>query len=190
MGEQHEAGGDHVRRDPLAGPVAHLDVAIGRHLLDVHDVLDVEHREPGHLVQAVDQLGQVRTSCGDEAAAGKRAGGDVDEPTPDPVVATCAGLLDGTDVLQRREQAGHRALREARPARRSPRRRPGRRRGSAGPRTPARRTAPRTRRSRIPRCGTVPQGESRSATGSRRPPKNRIASRCCALLCATKEGGQ
>ena len=50
-GEQDEARRHHVGRDPLTGPVAHLDLVVGGDLVDVDDVAHVEDATPGHLVQ-------------------------------------------------------------------------------------------------------------------------------------------
>ena len=56
VGQQHQPGRDHVGRDPLPRPVADLDLVVGGDLVEVHDVADVEDRQPGHLVQRIDEL--------------------------------------------------------------------------------------------------------------------------------------
>ena len=100
-------------RDPLAGPVAHLDLVVGGDLVEVDDVAHVEDAEAGDLVQLLDELGQLRPGGGHDAAARQRRRRQVQQPVADAVVV--AGLLDGAELLHRREQAGHGALGEGDP---------------------------------------------------------------------------
>ena len=86
VGEEHEPRRHHVRTEPLARPVAQLHRVVDVHLVEVHDVVDVEHGQARRLAERLDELGQVRPGDRDQVAAGDRGGGEVDHPVADAVL--------------------------------------------------------------------------------------------------------
>ena len=102
-------------RQPLARPVAHLDRMVGLDVVEVEDVVTVEHRQPGGLAECLPELHEMRTGDGDEAPAGLGGRRQLDHQVADAVVTAGTELVDGTQVVERRKEAGHGALGQVRP---------------------------------------------------------------------------
>ena len=110
--QDDQARGRDVGRDLGAGPVADLDLVRRGGLGQVAHHRAFADAQPGRLTGEQRQLGQEGLGQLGQGPRRSRRRTDLLGQPAQPVGAAVAGLLDGLQAFERRQQPGHRALRQ------------------------------------------------------------------------------
>ena len=109
-GEQHEPRRHDVQREAGAGPVAERHLVRGLDVVEVHDLVAVEHRQARRLAGPRDELGEHRPGPRRRASAdASTAPASARMPAPMPYVPASPIAHDRAERLERAEQARDRA---------------------------------------------------------------------------------